>query len=396
VGERILAVRQPDHTIEYSDFEGTIPDGNMGAGTVKRVFDRKVDVLKSNEDGLHLRVYPESSGLPQDFVLIDTGHAKNGWLFIQKEYKPLERVEKHAFKVKPDEQLRALEDEQRFIAEVKVDGSHELIHVTENGLRLASHRISKRTGKVIEHSDKVPHLRDQLGKAKPGTLFHGEIFHDDGANFTAGILNSNVERAREIQKQHGPMKVKVFDIARFEGESVEHLPYHQRMELAKKVIEQLDNPHIHYVRGTRSNFREFYNRVNAGKEFRYQSHPTDGIVVKDLNAPYKNGPWLKVKPTDEHDLTVVDSTEELSILGVPKGALGALIVETPDGKLVNVGTGFTRAQRQWLWKHRAELPGEVVKVKFHERKGQPWTGPRFEGLHPGKSDLAGVMEAESL
>jgi DNA ligase D-like protein (predicted 3'-phosphoesterase) len=39
VGERLLAVRTPDHIEEYSDFEGRIPDGQMGAGTVEKVFD---------------------------------------------------------------------------------------------------------------------------------------------------------------------------------------------------------------------------------------------------------------------------------------------------------------------------------------------------------------------
>lgn len=396
IGERLLAVRTPDHIEEYSDFEGRIPDGQMGAGTVRKVFDGHVDLLKSDDVGLHLRVHDEGAGRSRDFVLVRTPRGKHDhWLLTQKRVQPVERILKHNFTLRDAERLDELEATGEYIAEVKMDGSHELIHVTKHGLRLASHRVSKRDGELIEHTDKVPHLRDVKMPGYEGTVMHAEIWHPKGPNFVAGVLNSSVARARHMQQQHGPLKLKVFDMSVVSGESIEADPYDARRLKCMAILAKPENssPDIHYIRGTKTNFKGFYERVNDGREFRYKNHPSDGVVLKRLDAPYKSAPWHKVKPSDETDLPVVDYTEEMSILGRPKGRLGALIVETPEGKRVNVGSGFSHAQRQWLWDHRDRLAGEVVKVKFHSRNGGPsTTGPRFVGLHNDKSELAGLME----
>lgn len=320
---------------------------------------------------------------------------KDHWLFMQKRREPVERILKHNFTLRDEERLDELEKTKQFLAEIKMDGSHELIHVTKHGLRLASHRVSKRDGELIEHTDKVPHLRDIQMPGYEGTVMHGEIWHPKGPNFVASVLNSSVHRARHLQQQHGPLRVKVFDVRQIGQQSMEDRPYFDRRLLGMALLAKTDSPHLHYIRGTRSNFRGFYERVNEGREFRYKNHPSDGIVLKRLDAPYKDEPWHKVKPTDETDLHVVDYTEEMSILGRPKSRLGALVVETPEGKRVNVGSGFKHHERQWLWDHRDQLKGEVVKVKFHSRNGGPdTTGPRFVGLHPDKSSLAGLMEKQ--
>jgi DNA ligase D-like protein (predicted 3'-phosphoesterase) len=77
-----LAVQVEDHPVEYASFEGTIPEGEYGAGTVEiwdkgtyKLIDRKEDKLIVEIDGAKL------SGA---YVLVRFKDEKN-WLFFKKK-----------------------------------------------------------------------------------------------------------------------------------------------------------------------------------------------------------------------------------------------------------------------------------------------------------------------
>jgi DNA ligase D-like protein (predicted 3'-phosphoesterase) len=77
-----LAVQVEDHPVDYASFEGTIPEGEYGAGTVEiwdkgtyKLIDRKEDKLIVEIDGAKL------SGV---YVLVRFKDKKN-WLFFKKK-----------------------------------------------------------------------------------------------------------------------------------------------------------------------------------------------------------------------------------------------------------------------------------------------------------------------
>jgi DNA ligase-1 len=92
----------------------------------------------------------------------------------------------------------------------------------------------------------------------------------------------------------------------------------------------------------------------------------EGIMIKDPNAAYeckRTVAWLKLKPFIEVSLTVT-AVEEGT--GRNVGKLGALVCEgVDDGKTirVNVGSGFTDADRDSFWVSRDKVVGNIVEVR---------------------------------
>lgn len=383
-GDRWAAIRQPDHEVEYNEFEGTIPSG-IGKGTVRIYSSGTADVYKIEDGHVHFRIH--SGPAKGSYVLVSTDGVQG--LLVSKKPEAVDVWTKHAYTKKPHEVLEALEDQACCVAERKVDGAAVELRVADNRVRTFSHRVSKRTGSLVEHTDRLAHLDDTVTEGLGGTRLRAEAWHPRGVNFLSGTLNSDVDRARQLQKTAGPIRLDVFDITHHKGEDVRHLPYAQRRELYEEVVRELKSPHIQAVRAQHSNFPGFYeSQVNL------KGAPTDGIVVKQEALGYDEKPWVKVKPSDTVDCTVVGLSEGL---GKHSGRLGALTVQTPEGKLVQVGTGFTDWERQWIWDHRQDVDQEVARVSFHVRGGEASrTGPRFESWHPDKSEAALKMYAEVM
>ena len=81
-GIKRLAVQVEDHPVEYANFEGTIPEGQYGAGTVE-IWDKGQYVLKErDEDKLVFEI--KGNKLRGDYCLVRFKGRKN-WLFFKKK-----------------------------------------------------------------------------------------------------------------------------------------------------------------------------------------------------------------------------------------------------------------------------------------------------------------------
>lgn len=137
----------------------------------------------------------------------------------------------------------------------------------------------------------------------------------------------------------------------------------------------------------------------------------EGIMLRDPQGPYKFGRgtlkegWLlKVKRFEDAEAVVV-GFEQLMVNGneaqtnelgrtkrssakaglVPFPALGAFVLERPDGVRFNCGSGMNDGQKAEFWVRRAKLMGSTVKYKHqpHGAKDAP-RSPVFLGIRaPG-------------
>jgi DNA ligase D-like protein (predicted 3'-phosphoesterase) len=81
-GLKRLAIQVEDHPIEYANFEGVIPEGNYGAGTVA-IWDKGTFILKERNDN-KLTIEFKGKKMIGGYALIKAPNmGKNSWLFFK-------------------------------------------------------------------------------------------------------------------------------------------------------------------------------------------------------------------------------------------------------------------------------------------------------------------------
>lgn len=126
-------------------------------------------------------------------------------------------------------------------------------------------------------------------------------------------------------------------------------------------------------------------------EEKYVTEGYEGLIIRDPNAKYKHGRssakegiLLKVRRFKDSEAEVVGFEEEMenqneaktNVFGrtersthkdnkVGKGSLGSFYVrDVKTGQEFQVGTGYTRDDRQSFWKDRQSLIGKIVKYRY--------------------------------
>jgi bifunctional non-homologous end joining protein LigD len=351
-GQRHLAVHVEDHPLDYATFEGEIPAGQYGAGTVE-IWDRGTYELveEKRDGGMTVRLAGERlRGL---WALVPAkldGDEKN-WLLVRKrdettakarprgEYSPMLATLADAVPGGPG-----------WVYEVKWDGYRALATVAGGEVTLTSRR-----GNDLSERFAVVARALERGVRTPDCVLDGEVCALD----EQGRSSFSV-----MQQGSGPLVYYAFDVLEVDGEPVIDLPLTERRRRLATVLDS---------RGDTIRLSEVFDDGEAlfaaAKE-----QGLEGVIAKKADSRYqpgrRTGDWLKVKTHQEQEFIVAGYTKGK---GRRADRLGSLVLAVRRGGGLtyagNVGTGFSEEEIDRLVKRLRPL--ERFSAPFREVPTMP-------------------------
>jgi len=340
-GENRFAAATEDHPIEYLAFEGEIPRGQYGAGTMTVWDTGTYECLKWEPRKVEVALHGKRVQGRYALFPIGQGDAPKDWLIHRmdppadpsREPMPEGIVPMLA---RPGELPRP---EDGWAYEIKWDGVRALAYCQPGELRLESRNLLDITAKYPELSE----LSRALGSRS--AILDGEIvaFGADGRPSFSALQQrmqlSGAAQARRRMKDT-PVTYVIFDLLWLEGHSLMEQPYSARRELLadlRPVGSSLQVPDYLVGHG-----HELLQAVGE--------QGLEGVVAKRLASTYqpgrRTGDWLKIKRTGRQEFVVGGW---LPGKGTRSRQVGALLlgVHDADGSLRyvgRVGSGFSERE----------------------------------------------------
>jgi bifunctional non-homologous end joining protein LigD len=417
-GQNRLAMRTEDHPLDYGDFEGTIPKGEYGGGTVmlwdqgRWIPEPGKDPKKTIEEG-HLHFTLDGERMKGEWVMVrlkpKTGEKAQPWMLkkVTDEYAAPEagdalvddcvtsvttgrtmaeiaaggdvwrsnrggqkggRAKKEVATAPPpfaEPQLATLVDAvpsgSDWIHEYKYDG-YRLLLATGDGVATAWTRNGK------DWSDKFKALVKAAAALPAGCMIDGEaVALNDKGKPDFQLLQSTLKDSKGAN-----LAFYAFDLLFDRGEDIRKLPNIERKARLAALLKSVSPPLLYGDHIVGKGEALFDAICKEGGE---------GIISKKASAPYRGTRtrnWLKIKCIQRQEFVVVGWTESDKRRGFRSLLLGL----REGGKLTfagKVGTGFNAKGIEDLMERMKPLEAEraPLEVPRAERRGAHWIEPKL-------------------
>jgi DNA ligase-1 len=234
-----------------------------------------------------------------------------------------------------------------YIVQPKLDGDRcRAIFDSDGHVTLLSSEAN-----IIES---VPHIVQELENMGFSDVeLDGELYIHTA---THQAIHGIVSRTVNIHNSFEDMQYHIFDVVSGDTQDKRLMTLYSNVKNTTSV-KRVDFKVV-------SNIAEVIRAMEVYIEDGYE-----GIVVRDMNAPYvrkRSTQVMKFKPRKSDWYTIVGVEEEISIHGEPKNSLGALWLESEEGARFKVGSGsfLTRDNRRELWERKLEIIGKVAHIKY--------------------------------
>ena len=421
-----LAVRTEDHPMSYATFEGTIPKGQYGGGTVM-LWDRGTwephpdkDPVKTLKEGhLHFtlhgermqgewvmfRMKPRGKERNENWILkkVNDEHAgsptglTDTWLRSVKTDRTMDEIaagkkadpsfrrklESHSTsRKKRDPGVRRndvkfprfREPQKATLVDSVPAGSGWLHEMKYDGYRCllalagGKARIYTRTG--LDWTDKFPEIAGAAaGIDCDSALLDGEIVAlDDRGNTGFSALQEAISGGGR------GLSLFLFDALEIDGESLEKLPNIERKQRLAALVGKGRPPEILYADHIVGKGEQLFEAMcRAGQE---------GIIAKKADAPYRHArtkAWLKIKCTLRQEFVILGWSESDK---KGRGFRALLLGLNEGGKLRyagKVGTGFSQSVQHDLRERLDKLATDKAPapVPRAEARGARWVKPQL-------------------
>jgi bifunctional non-homologous end joining protein LigD len=330
-GTQHLAVHVEDHPLSYATFEGEIPKGNYGAGTVE-IWDHGTYELVEEKPngGLTVRLSGERLNGLWTLVPAKLGGDPKNWLIVKKKQEEgAAAAARRPRRYRP--MLATLADTvpagAEWLHEVKWDGYRAIATMRGGEVELRSRNDKELNGRF-------PTVVRALEQAlrTPDCVLDGEVVavgEDGRATFSA------MQQGKE-----GTTYVYVaFDVLEVDGEPLLDEPLVNRRRRLAELVDWKQ-------RGIQ--LSEAFDDGDALYSAAQQQE-FEGVLSKRADSRYEPGRrsrnWLKVKTQARQELVIAGYTKGQ---GRRSGVFGALVLGVNEGGEMrwagNVGTGFDDAE----------------------------------------------------
>jgi bifunctional non-homologous end joining protein LigD len=421
--DKRLAIQVEDHPFEYRKFEGTIPEGNYGAGEVI-IWDQgtyepegTASTAEQIERG-ELKFRLHGHKLNGSFVLVRLRRSsgKPEWLLIKHkdaDADPMWNIEEHNESVVSDRRLgnknrKGLATEKKlareksapspsrlpgaqsapmpseisvtlatlgdkpfsdpnWLFEIKWDGIRTIAQIDNGKVRLLARSKRDVTAEFPEFQDLARHVR--AGTA----ILDGEIvtLNQNGRSDFQKLQNRfGVSNPSQKLIQSVPLTYYVFDLLYCNGFDLRKSPLLQRKELLRQVL--LADRRVRYSE----------HQLEKGKDLfeAAQEQRLEGIVGKHIESPYTGNRtplWIKLKVLNELNAVILGWTAPRRT----RQYFGALVLGLYDQKelkfIGSVGTGFDQKTQKAIL---AQL--EKLKVPRSPLREPPTLREKVEWVRP--------------
>ena len=416
--DKRLAVMTEDHPLDYGNFEGKIPEGNYGAGTVM-VWDRgtfqlegHLDALKQLEKG-EIKFSLNGEKLRGSFVLVKLKQSEKGneWLMIKhkdaaedsswnidehdgsaltgrtieeiKEELPPKRqpipiqaaevqsARKGAMPSRVEPMLATLADrpfsDPNWLFEIKWDGVRALARI-ENGA------LTLRSRNSIDITKRYPEMAFlPAALAARQAILDGEIVALDAqgrGDFERLQERMHVRAPSENQVAQIPVVYFAFDLLYCDGYDLREAPLLDRKQLLQRLLYTSDR--IRYADHQLEHGNELFDLA--------AQNGLEGVVAKRADSPYvsdRSSYWVKLKITKTVD-AVVGGWTEARTSALPLGSLLLGLYQSKKLRFIgHVGSGFDAKKLKELSSRLKELAAPACPfVAVPETNEKPsWVSP---------------------